>query len=108
VRRGLVGDLLSEGEVLDRGHARGDLLWGGGRWWRHVDWPPFPLGALLSGGADSIAAFKNHLSYLPHSGSVFPELAGYETSSGGLRFPVDEPLPAVLVRKLIAVRLGQT
>ena len=28
------------------------------------------------------AAFKNHLSYLPHSGSVFPELAeelaGYE------------------------------
>ena len=30
------------------------------------------------------AAFKNHLSYLPHSGSVFPELAkelaGYEKS----------------------------
>ena len=32
------------------------------------------------------AAFKNHLSYLPRSGSVFPELddelAGYEKSSG--------------------------
>jgi uncharacterized protein YdhG (YjbR/CyaY superfamily) len=31
-------------------------------------------------------AFKNHLSYLPHSGSVFPELsdelAQYKTSSG--------------------------
>src|ERR1039458_5859075 len=57
------------------------------------------------------AAFKNHLSYLPHSGSVFPELseelAGYEKSSGALRFPVDQPLPAGLVRKLIAVRLGQ-
>jgi uncharacterized protein YdhG (YjbR/CyaY superfamily) len=55
------------------------------------------------------AAFKNHLSYLPHSGSVFPELAkelaGYERSSGALRFPVDEPLPAVIVEKLIAVRL---
>src|SRR6202044_1902150 len=43
------------------------------------------------------AAFKNHLSYLPHSGSVFPELtaelAGYERSSGALGFPVDPPLP---------------
>jgi len=57
------------------------------------------------------AAFKNHLSYLPHSGSVFPqlqdELKGYVTSTGALRFAVDEPLPAPLVEKLIAVRLGQ-
>ncbi len=57
------------------------------------------------------AAFKNHLSYLPHSGSVFPELAeelaGYEKSTGALRFPVDEPLPLELVEKLIAVRLAQ-
>jgi len=57
------------------------------------------------------AAFKNHLSYLPHSGSVFPELAdelkGYSTSSGALRFGIDEPLPVPLVEKLIAVRLRQ-
>lgn len=57
------------------------------------------------------AAFKNHLSYLPHSGSVFPELgeelAGYSTSSGALRFPIDEPLPPTLVEKLIYVRLRQ-
>jgi len=57
------------------------------------------------------AAFKNHLSYLPHSGSVFPELAeelaGYRKSSGALRFPVDQPLPPELVEKLIAVRLRQ-
>jgi uncharacterized protein YdhG (YjbR/CyaY superfamily) len=57
------------------------------------------------------AAFKNHLSYLPHSGSVFPELAdelaGYQKSSGALRFAVDQPLPAELVRKLIAIRLGR-
>src|SRR5579863_6717276 len=50
------------------------------------------------------AAFKNHLSYLPHSGSVFPELAeelaGYEKSTGALRFPVDQPLPPALVEKL--------
>jgi len=57
------------------------------------------------------AAFKNHLSYLPHSGSVFPELAeelaDYEKSSGSLRFPVDQPLPPELVEKLIRVRLRQ-
>lgn len=57
------------------------------------------------------AAFKNHLSYLPHSGSVFPELAhqlaGYRTSKGALQFPVDEPLPAPLVEQLIEVRMRQ-
>jgi uncharacterized protein YdhG (YjbR/CyaY superfamily) len=57
------------------------------------------------------AAFKNHLSYLPHSGSVFPELpaelSGYSTSSGALRFDIDKPLPRELVEKLISVRLVQ-
>jgi uncharacterized protein YdhG (YjbR/CyaY superfamily) len=57
------------------------------------------------------AAFKNHLSYLPHSGSVFPELteelAGYRRSTGALRFAVDKPLSAELVRRLIDVRLRQ-
>ena len=57
------------------------------------------------------AAFKSHLSYLPHSGSVFPQLTdehrGYSTSSGALRFGIDQPLPVPLVEKLIAVRLQQ-
>ena len=57
------------------------------------------------------AAFKTHLSYLPHSGSVFPELKdelkGYTTSTGALRFDIGHALPAPLVEKLIAVRLKQ-
>jgi uncharacterized protein YdhG (YjbR/CyaY superfamily) len=57
------------------------------------------------------AAFKNHLSYLPHSGSVFPELtaelARYKYSTGALQFPVDAPLPATLVRKLVTIRRRQ-
>jgi uncharacterized protein YdhG (YjbR/CyaY superfamily) len=57
------------------------------------------------------AAFKNHLSYLPHSGSVFQELKtelqGYSSSPGSLRFEVDKPLPRELVQKLIDVRLRQ-
>ncbi len=55
------------------------------------------------------AAFKNHLAYLPHSGSVFQELpdelAGYVKTSGSLHFAIDTPLPEPLVRKLIEVRL---
>jgi uncharacterized protein YdhG (YjbR/CyaY superfamily) len=57
------------------------------------------------------AAFKNHLSYLPHSGSVFSELAdvlsSYSKSSGALRFDIDTPLPRDVVEKLIAVRMRQ-
>ena len=57
------------------------------------------------------AAFKNHLAYLPHSGSVLAELrgelAGYESTEGSLHFPIDKPLPKTLVRKLIAARLRQ-
>jgi uncharacterized protein YdhG (YjbR/CyaY superfamily) len=57
------------------------------------------------------AAFKNHLSYLPHSGSVFPELrdelAQFTTSTGALQFPIDRALPKALVRNLIRVRMRQ-
>jgi uncharacterized protein YdhG (YjbR/CyaY superfamily) len=56
-------------------------------------------------------AFKNHLSYLPHSGSVFPELsdelANFKTSTGALQFPVDVPLPKALVKSLVTTRLRQ-
>lgn len=57
------------------------------------------------------AAFKNHLTYVPHSGSVFEELGddlvGYSMSKSALRFPIDEPLPDALVERLVAVRLRQ-
>jgi uncharacterized protein YdhG (YjbR/CyaY superfamily) len=70
--------------------------------------PAFRLrGKVIAG----FAAFKNHLSYLPHSGSVLTELhddvAKYVTSKGALQFPVDLPLPEALVAKLIAVRTSQ-
>jgi uncharacterized protein YdhG (YjbR/CyaY superfamily) len=57
------------------------------------------------------AAFKTHLSYLPHSGSVIAvlreEVAGYKTSKGALQFPVDAPLPMPLVERLLRVRIAQ-
>jgi uncharacterized protein YdhG (YjbR/CyaY superfamily) len=70
--------------------------------------PAFRLRGVTFAG---FAAFKQHLSYLPFSGSVLPELsdqlAGYTTTKSSLHFPIDEPLPQTLVEKLIAVRLAQ-
>ncbi|HVA51699.1 MAG TPA: DUF1801 domain-containing protein [Pirellulales bacterium] len=70
--------------------------------------PAFRLhGKVIAG----FAAFKNHLTYVPHSGSVLDklpnELANYVTSQGALRFAIDRPLPKSLVKKLIAVRLRE-
>ncbi len=57
------------------------------------------------------AAFKDHLSYLPHSGTVLrqlaDDLAGYTMTKGSLHFPVDRPLPKAVVKKLIAARLSE-
>jgi uncharacterized protein YdhG (YjbR/CyaY superfamily) len=70
--------------------------------------PAFKVGGKTVAG---FAAYKNHLSYMPHSGSVLAslsdEVAGYGTSKGALRFDVATPLPEALVRKLVAARLDQ-
>lgn len=70
--------------------------------------PAFRLRGTVVAG---FAAFTDHLSYLPHSGSVFPVLEdaldAYPTSPGALRFPVDTPLPRELVAQLVRVRIAQ-
>ena len=57
------------------------------------------------------AAYKNHLSYLPHSGTVLGTLAedlmGYRFTKGSLQFPVDEPLSSGLVSKLVDARMRE-
>jgi uncharacterized protein YdhG (YjbR/CyaY superfamily) len=57
------------------------------------------------------AAFKHHLSYLPHDGHVLAdlgdELTAYEKTPGSLHFPVDQPLPDDLVRRLVEARLAR-
>jgi len=57
------------------------------------------------------AAFKNHCSFFPMSLSVIAahkdELGGYDTSKGTIRFPVDKPLPATLVKKMVKARIKE-
>jgi uncharacterized protein YdhG (YjbR/CyaY superfamily) len=63
-------------------------------------------GALVAFGA-----FSDHCSFFPMSGSVIEafksELKGFHTSKGTLQFPLDKPLPATLVKKLVKARVAQ-
>ena len=53
------------------------------------------------------AAWKNHCSLYPISGSIRRELKGYDTAKGTIRFAVDEPLPTALVKKLVKARIAE-
>jgi uncharacterized protein YdhG (YjbR/CyaY superfamily) len=59
------------------------------------------------------AAFKNHCSLFPYSTGVMDtlrdELQSYDTSGNGatIRFTVDKPLPAGLVKKVVKARIEE-
>lgn len=57
------------------------------------------------------AAFANHCSLFPMSGSLIKafknELKEFQTSKGTIRFSVNKPLPAALVKKLVKARIAQ-
>jgi uncharacterized protein YdhG (YjbR/CyaY superfamily) len=63
------------------------------------------------GSLVAFAAFSNHCSLFPMNSSLIvafkDELKGYETSKGTIRFPVDKPLPATLVKKLVKARIAE-
>ena len=54
------------------------------------------------------AAFKRHVSLYPVTAAIrralAAEIAGYETSTGTVRLPLDEPLPVTLIRKIVKAR----
>jgi len=56
------------------------------------------------------AAFKNHCSLFPGPAVMErhqQELKRYDTSKGTIRFPVDQPPPAALVKKLVKARIEE-
>ena len=63
------------------------------------------------GSLIAFAAFSNHCSLFPMSKAVMKafqnELQGYPQSKGTIRFPLDKPLPAALVKKLVKARLAE-
>ena len=67
--------------------------------------PTFKLDKMLV----AYAAFRHHCSFFPLSAAVLKahikKLKNYETSKGTIRFPIDKPLPASLVRSLVKARI---
>jgi uncharacterized protein YdhG (YjbR/CyaY superfamily) len=56
------------------------------------------------------AAFKDHCSVFPGSAVMEAhqeELKRYDTSKGTIRFPVNKPLPAALLKKLVKTGIKQ-
>jgi uncharacterized protein YdhG (YjbR/CyaY superfamily) len=60
----------------------------------------------------AFGAAANHCAFYPMSSSTVEahkdELKDYDTSKGTIRFPLDKPLPAILVRKLLRARIAET
>lgn len=57
------------------------------------------------------AAFPTHCGLYPMNPAVIEafaeELKGYETSKGAIRFPVDKPLAAALLKKIVKARIAE-
>ena len=62
------------------------------------------------GSLIAFAAFSNHCSLFPMSGSVIEmfkdELKAFQTSKGTIRFPMDKPLSAALLKKMVKARVA--
>jgi uncharacterized protein YdhG (YjbR/CyaY superfamily) len=68
--------------------------------------PAFRLNGILV----FFAAFKSHIGFYPTSSGVSAfrkELSSYEVSKGAIRFPIDEPLPFDLIKKIVRYRVKE-
>ncbi len=55
------------------------------------------------------AAAKKHIGFYPTSSATQAfqaDLAGYESSKGAIRFPLDKPLPLDLVTRIVKFRVA--
>lgn len=64
------------------------------------------------GSLVAYAAFADHCSFFPMSATLIrtkfkKELKGFDTATGTIRFPLDKPLPAVLVKKIVRARIAE-
>lgn len=65
--------------------------------------PTFDLG----GNLVHFAAFKNHIGFYPASSGIAAfqeEISGFKNSKGAVQFPMNQPLPLALVKKIVQFR----
>jgi len=61
----------------------------------------------LNGNLVHFAAFKDHIGFFPTPSGVeaYPELMQYKTGKGTLQFPLDQPIPYELIRRVVKFRV---
>ncbi len=68
--------------------------------------PMFKYNGMLLG----FAAFSNHCSLFPGAAPIAAlknELKSFRTSKGTIQFPMDKPVSAALVKKLVKARIAE-
>ncbi len=56
------------------------------------------------------AAFKNHIGFYPAPSGIEAfqqELAPYKHSKGAVQFPIDQPMPWELIRRIVEYRVAE-
>ena len=64
----------------------------------------------LNGNLVHFAAFKNHIGLYPAPTGMEAfqeELSVYKTGKGSVQFPIDQPLPLDLIRKIVQYRVAE-
>jgi uncharacterized protein YdhG (YjbR/CyaY superfamily) len=64
----------------------------------------------LNGNLVHFAAFKNHIGFYPTPSGIEKfkkELSTFETSKGTIKFPLDQPIPFDLVKKIVEFRVRE-
>ena len=64
----------------------------------------------LNGNLVHFAAFKNHIGFYPTPTGMEAfkdELSAYKGAKGSVQFPIDQPLPLPLVRRIVEYRVKE-
>lgn len=64
----------------------------------------------LKGNLVHFAAYKNHIGFYPAPSGIeefAEELSRYEGSKGAIRFPIEQPLPLDLIRRIVKFRVAE-
>ena len=64
----------------------------------------------LHGNLVHFAAFKNHIGFYPTPSGIEAfkqELSPYKGAKGSVQFPMDQPLPLALIRRIVAFRVKE-
>jgi uncharacterized protein YdhG (YjbR/CyaY superfamily) len=65
----------------------------------------------LHGNLVHFAGYKNHIGFYPAPSGIESfkkELSKYKSSKGAVQFPLDEPLPATLISRIVKFRVKES